>query len=73
MKTELEIVKNQIDLQHKIQKAGFNIVTCGMCGDILLHEIKDEKIECLCGIEIDLNDCPDLWFTGVEIKSEFKD
>ena len=35
---QLEIVERQIELQEKIQNAGFNIVECGNCGTVLLHK-----------------------------------
>ena len=62
MKSNKVKVKNQIRLQKEIQKVGFNIVTCGNCGSILLHEIGDESIECFCGKEMNLSDCPDYWY-----------
>lgn len=64
MKSNKEKAKNQIRLQKEIQKVGFNIVTCGNCGSILLHEIGDESIECFCGKEMNLSDCPDYWYEG---------
>jgi hypothetical protein len=36
---QLEIVERQIELQEKIQNAGFNIVECGNCGTVLLHKL----------------------------------
>ena len=57
-----KIAEWQLELQSKIQSAGFNIVTCGNCDSVLLHEIGDEKIDCLCGINMDLSDCPDYWY-----------
>ena len=71
MKTKKQIAENQIRIQEKIQSAGFNIVTCGNCGSILLHEVGDETIECFCGREMDLSDCPDLWYSGCEESYEF--
>lgn len=73
MKTKKEIVLRQIELQEKIQSAGFNIVTCGNCGGILLHELTDESIECFCGSDMDLSDCPDYWYSGMETNVEFQD
>jgi len=55
------IVSNQIALQREIQNAGFNVVTCGNCGDTMLHRNTDEKLECLCGMDLEMSDCPDLW------------
>ena len=73
MKTKKEIAENQIRIQQEMQNAGFNIVTCGNCGSILLHEIEDETIECLCGHDMDLSDCPDLWYEGCQNNDEFKE
>ena len=71
--TKREIAENQIRIQEKIQSAGFNIVTCGNCGSTLLHEIEDETIECFCGHEMDLSDCPDYWHEGCQDSVEFNE
>lgn len=82
MKTQRELAENQIRIQEKMQRAGFNLVTCGNCGSILLHEVEvitfDEKdnclnntIECFCGEEMDLTDCPDYWYEGCQDNAEF--
>lgn len=71
MKTKREIVENQIRIQEKMQSAGFNVVTCGNCGTVLLHELGDESIDCFCGHEMDLSDCPDYWYSGCEGSVEF--
>jgi hypothetical protein len=40
-------LKNQINLKNEIiEKAKINIVSCVNCGDIFMHYIKDEYIEC---------------------------
>lgn len=68
-----EKIKNQLDLQFKIQQKGFNIVTCGRCGDVLLHEVNDEDIECPhCDFVSDPCDFPDLFYEGIELSSVFK-
>lgn len=71
MKTKIQIAENQIKLQSKMQSAGFNLVTCGNCGSILLHEIGDNHIDCFCGREMNLSDCPDYWYEGLELSEEF--
>ena len=73
MKTKREIVENQIRIQERMQSAGFNVVTCGNCGSILLHETEDETIECFCGHEMDLSDCPDYWYEGCQDNAEFNE
>lgn len=62
-----DILINQIKLQEQIQKAGFNIVTCGNCGETLIHNRGDETIKCFCGNEMSLTDCPDLYYKGMNI------
>lgn len=73
MKTKQEIVLQQIHLQEKIQSAGFNIVECGHCGTVLLHECGDDNIDCFYGNEMALSDCPDLYYSGMENNKEFED
>jgi hypothetical protein len=73
MKTKREIVIEQIKLQEKIQSLGYNIVTCGHCGTVLLHKCGEEELECFCGNTVDISDCPDLYYSGLENNEEFKD
>jgi hypothetical protein len=72
MKTKREIVIKQIELQEAIQSAGINIVECGSCGTVLLHERNDEEIDCFCGETMDLSDCSDLYYTGIENNAEYE-
>ena len=38
-----------------------NIVTCGNCGEVLLHQVGDTEIFCgYCDRNMALSDCPDL-------------
>ena len=77
--TKRELAQKQLDLMNDIRaKANINIVTCGNCGTILLHEMElisdiefisfkddDNSIECYdCKTKMDLCDCPDLWYDG---------
>lgn len=67
-----KLVSEQISLQHEIQEAGLNIITCGHCGTVLLHRIlpieEDQGIQCFgCLREMDYSDCPDLWWEGTEV------
>lgn len=68
----MKLIEKQIELQEKIQSAGFNIVECGHCGTVLLHELGDETIDCFCGRTMALSDCPDLFYSGQENNEEFK-
>jgi hypothetical protein len=73
MKTRRELAQEQLDLMNDIRaKANINIVTCGHCGTILLHEMNEEDIECFgCKRILDQSDCPDLWYEGCQNSSEF--
>jgi hypothetical protein len=73
MKTKRELAIEQIELQEKMQRAGINLVTCGNCGSILLHELRKENIECFCGQEMSLSDCPDYWYEGCQDNAEFEE
>ena len=56
-----KVIEQQVALQNKLQNLGFNVVTCGNCGCVLLHEIGQTTIDCICGEEMEIYDCPDLW------------
>ena len=71
MVNKKELAIKQIKLQEKMQASGVNMVTCGQCGEVLLHDTKDETTDCFCGQTMDLSDCPDYWFSGVENNYEF--
>ena len=73
MKTKRDLAEKQIELQNRvIALANINIVTCGHCGSVLLHERNDELITCACcKHELDQSDCPDLWYEGCQNNSEF--
>ena len=73
MATKRQLAEKQIELQNRvIALANINIVTCGNCGSVLLHEMNDELIECACcKHELDQCDCPDLWYEGCQDNSEF--
>lgn len=54
----------QYQLQRLIvDKTGINVVTCGMCGNTILHLITDEEITCpypICNYTSEPCDFPDL-------------
>ena len=66
-----EKILEQIRLQEKIQKiAKVNLLTCGNCGAILLHDTKKNQVDCyVCENMIDAHDCSDYWYKGLEIKN----
>ena len=63
-----EKLLQQIALQNKVKRlANVNIVTCGHCGSILLHELSASEIDCpYCDTIMDTCDCPDYLYTGME-------
>lgn len=69
-----KLVKNQIELMNNIrQLASTNLVNCGNCGCVLLHDIKDEEISCpYCEHKSDPCDFPDFIYDGM-IKIECND
>jgi len=73
MKTKRQLAEKQIELHNRvIALENINIVTCGHCGSVLLHELNDKPIECACcKHELDQCDCPDLWYEGCQNNSEF--
>jgi hypothetical protein len=77
MATKRELAQEQLNLMDDIRaKANINMVTCGHCGTILLHEMRsineDNSIECFgCKRTMDLSDCPDYWYEGCIENSEF--
>jgi len=75
MRTKRELAEKQIELQNRVNAvASINIVTCGNCGSVLLHDRMDSEIECACCKSVmDLSDCPDLWYEGCQNNSEFDD
>ena len=36
-----ELIKNQVKLQEELQDKGYNIVTCGLCGQVFI--VKEDK------------------------------
>lgn len=62
IKREL-LAKQKYLLKELIDKSNINIVTCGNCGEPLLHELKMEEIKCLhCEYMSDSCDFPDLFY-----------
>jgi ribosomal protein S27E len=61
MKTIYLKDSNQQILQ-EMQRAGFNVVTCGDCGAIILHRTGVDEVTCQeCNLTNDITDCPDLY------------
>jgi len=56
---------SQLNILKEIQSIGYNVVTCGNCGGVVLHKIINniETIECThCNTTMDLCDMPDLYY-----------
>ena len=54
--------KQQLNLfNNMVNNSQTNIVTCGNCGEVLLHQVGDTEIFCgYCDRNMALSDCPDL-------------
>ena len=71
-KSKRNLVIEQIELMNHIRTyANINIVTCGHCGSVILHHTDLEgTLTCYdCKSEMDLSDCPDLFYSGMENSS----
>ncbi len=82
MKTIREKIIEQIHLQEQVQRlANINIVNCGNCGSVLLHEIvtlstgapaEDYDITCpYCDFTSEPCDFPDFFYSGMENSAQF--
>lgn len=72
METKRELVGQQIRVFFEIQSAGFNIVTCGNCGETIFHKLGDEKIDCFgCMTKMDTGDCPDYWYEHDDLSNHY--
>jgi hypothetical protein len=71
MSTRRELVAEQMRLMEVIrEKTSINIVTCGNCGSVMLHEPLDAEsvVTCYdCLTDIGLEECSDLWYEGCEV------
>lgn len=74
MKSKRNLFIDQLALTSLIRTmAKVNIVTCGHCASVLLHKLDLEgTITCYdCKREMDLSDCPDLFYEGAEDSEVF--
>ena len=76
MKTKKELAEQQLDYINEIKsKLNLNVVTCGNCGNFILHKLENEKIICHntdCDNDMDISDFPDLWYNGCIENMRFK-
>lgn len=58
--------KTQTQFQLDVNaKANINIVTCGDCGEVFMHEINNNEVELTCpncGLTDDASSFPDLYY-----------
>lgn len=84
MKTIEEKILKQISLQNKmVTESNVNLVNCGSCGSVMLHEVtaikqdmekEDYEIECpFCGFKSEPCDFPDYFYDGMELSGEFNE
>lgn len=67
--TKDKIRAEQIDKLESIQKNGYNIVTCGSCGMVFIHDIDEDVVTCPhCFLSQDNCDCPDLFYREMQYK-----
>lgn len=73
MESTRDKVIKQIELMENIrQKANINIVNCGQCGNVVLHERNEEDIECpYCKFTSEPCDFPDFLYENMENNAEF--
>ena len=62
MRHRIYLTGSNEDVLQKMQKAGFNVTTCGDCGEIVLQQgIDIDELHCFnCGLISDPCDFPDL-------------
>ena len=58
----------QIRLYNRVlNNSNINIVTCGQCGDVMLHDLDDTMVQCpYCNFTDEPNAFPDLFHEGME-------
>jgi len=60
-------MRNQLDIMRDIQEAGYNIVTCGECGAVMLHDSYQTVLTCpYCEHTSECCDFPDLFYENWE-------
>jgi len=64
-------MKEQFEILQRMQQDGYNVVTCGNCGDVVLLEIDDtiEEVQCPhCKEDMEYSDMPDLYTQSLNNK-----
>ena len=66
------IREKQIDMIETIQYQGYNIVSCGNCGGVFIHDMNDEFFPCPhCLMCMDACDCSDLFYKEMKWMEAF--
>ena len=64
---------SQYQLLQEMQAKGFNVVTCGNCGTVILHRTPTEQIKCYdCKFKSEPCDFPDLFHQELKTKKKKK-
>ena len=65
----IELIKKQLEYHNRIREVlKLNIVNCGHCDAVIVHEKGSDEITCpSCETEMDVSDCPDIYYSGMEI------
>ena len=69
-------IDNQVSIIKEMQHHGYNVVTCGNCGDVILYNKEMEEAEAVscphCNNENDYADNPDLYYEGMTNQYDIK-
>ena len=60
-----KVIKKQTEILREMQNAGFNVLSCGKCSNVILQKLVDNgRIECCSckAVFSDPCDCPDLFY-----------
>lgn len=66
-KLNRKLIEQQVELMDKIRRfAKINLVNCGNCGSVLLHERDTEEVICpYCEFKSEQSDFPDFLYDGM--------
>ena len=75
MKTRTQKLARQVELMEVIlAKANVNMVTCGSCGSVLLHDKDDEEVDCPhCDFQSDPCDFPDFYYSNMGVSEVYRE
>jgi uncharacterized Zn finger protein (UPF0148 family) len=66
-KLNRKLIEQQVELMDNVRRlADINLVNCGSCGSVLLHERSDEEVTCpYCEFKSEQCDFPDFLYDGM--------